>query len=584
MEPKTSPRVYRWVLPLWLALTAPAASLPGAANTNGVLTRIVLVRAGGLPVPGPWTTNTGGAMSLTLPKPTRLEISYAPIEAVTNEPIRLLRKMEGVDPDWQEAGGQMQRSEMQLMVLVHDESYRMLSFQRFTMKSESPGWRGDLAKSEFTRRGESLVVPPGARRLQVLFTAENWTVLGSAAIAGFRVWHQRADGQEENIWPDPDVLEGEDLDQPEGGPRHWQRGGIGARMAQVLTLPPPGAGHALAIQDDNVRLSATWQADIPLPDRVQPGDMLRLDWREVYSVGIGERSRATFPPLAPGTYVFRVKTVTPFGEPIGSELALTILIPQPLWRRASFFVPLSLATAAGIAALVWFIVNRRLQARLQRLEQRRQMEHERFRIAQDLHDDLGASLTQINLLSQTVHGKLARGDPAREDTDRLRTLSVGLTQKLDEIVWAVSPQHDTLESLLGYLTDFAEDFLEAAGIRARIHIPMQLPDWALSSSLRHNVFLSAKEALNNAVKHARATEVRLRATITGHVLELAIEDNGCGFSPPPPSSLRKHPSGGHGLEGIGNRMKSLGADFKLDTAPGRGTRVTLTVPLKTGTP
>jgi signal transduction histidine kinase len=283
--------------------------------------------------------------------------------------------------------------------------------------------------------------------------------------------------------------------------------------------------------------------------------------------------------LSPGTYVFRVKTVTPFGEPIGSELALTISIPQPLWKRLSFILPVLVASAATIAALVWVIANRRMQVRLNRLEHRRQVEHERFRIAQDIHDDLGASLTQINLLSQTVHGKLQSSDPARQDTDRLRTLSVGLTQKLDEIVWAVSPQHDTLESLLGYLTDFAEDFLEAAEVRARIQIPMQLPDWVLPSSFRHNVFLSAKEALNNAVKHGKPTEIHLNLAIIDHAFKLTIEDNGCGFSPPASARLQNILSGRHGLEGMRGRMDSIGGRFEVISAPGRGTQVIFTVPV-----
>jgi signal transduction histidine kinase len=413
-----------------------------------------------------------------------------------------------------------------------------------------------------------------------LLTSQFWTVLGCAAITDFKILRLNSDGDEENIWPDPNIEEGENLDQAEGTPRYWQRSSFGRRMAQVYGLPPPATGHALSIMDDDVRMSATWQAEVSLDNKTRAGDTLALEWREAYSVGIGGRSRATFEPIPCGKYVFRVKTVTPFGKPLGSELALTILIPQPLWRRPSFFLPLSLATAAGIAALVWFVVNRRLQVRLKRLEHRRQMEHERFRIAQDIHDDLGASLTHINLLSQTVHGKLQGNDPLRQDTDRLRTMAVGLTQKLDEIVWAVSPQHDTMESLLSYLTDFAEDFLQAAGIRARIQIPVQLPDWVLPSSFRHNVFLSAKEALNNAVKHGAPTEINLRLAIIDHAFKLTIEDNGCGFSPPASAPAQNIPSGRHGLEGMRSRMDSVGGKFEVISAPGRGTQVVFTVPVK----
>ena len=467
--------------------------------------------------------------------------------------------------------------------MIHGASNEILSYRTFIMTGESEGWGGDAAKSRFQQRRRSIYVPPGAEFMQVLLTAENWSVVGSAAITDFRVLRQDASGREENIWPDPNIEEGTNLDQPDGIPRYWQRSGVGKRMAQVTRLDPPAKGHALVIKDDDVRMSAAWQADVRLGGQAAAGEALTLKWQEAFSVGNGGRSRATFEPLPRGKYVFRVKTVTPFGEPIGSELAFTILIPQPIWKHPAFISSASLFSAATIAAIVWFLAHRRMQVRLDRLEHRRKMEHERFRIARDIHDDLGATLTQISLLSQAAHGKLETSNPAWQDTERLRSVAVMLTQKLDEIVWAVSPQHDTFESLLSYLTDFAEEFLEAAGIRARIHIPVEQPDWVVPSSVRHNFFLSAKEALNNTVKHAVATEVHLQVSITERTFKLTVEDNGCGFAPPPPTP-GKPASGRHGLDGMRNRMVSIGGDFTLDTAPGRGTRVTLTVPVTSATP
>ncbi len=557
------------------------AGLSGLADTNAPLSKIVLVRVGGLIVPGPWTTNNSGTMTLRLPKPARLEISFAPVDSASNQPIRLLRKLDGADTEWQEAGGQMQRAEMQLMVVIHDASNRILSHQRFSMGGESAGWRKELEHAEFRLRRESMVLPLGAERLQVLLTAENWTVLGSAAITDFRVLHQNATGQAENIWPDSHFEEGENLDRPDGTPRYWQRSGFGRNMAQIQRLPPPATGHALVIQDDDVRMSATWQADLPLGKRARAGETLRLEWRETYSVGIGERSRATFGPLPPGEYVFRVKTVTPFGEPIGSELALTILIPQPLWKRSSFVLPLTLLSVAAVAASVWFLVHRRAAVRLKRSEHHRWLERERVRIAQDIHDDLGASLTHMNLLSQTVLGKLAPDHPAWKDTGRIRRIAITLTETLDEIVWAVNPRHDTIESLINYLTAFTEEFLGAAGIRARIHVRLQLPAWSLPSGLRHNVFLATKEALHNVVKHANATEVHLRLEPQPAGFDLTIQDNGRGFSVPAIPTPAVGPSGRHrqGLAGVRERIESLGGRVTLESTPGHGTRIVFSVPL-----
>ena len=537
------------------------------------------MRVGGIRIPGPWSTNTSGVMSLRLPKPSRIEISYEPIDSVSNQPIRLQRKMEGLDGKWEEAGGQMQRAEMQLLVVIHGAANQILSHRTFTISGESEGWRGDVAQSEFRPRREAFVLPAGAEGLQVLFTAENWSVLGVAAITDLRVFYPDATGRGENLWPDPNFEEGEDLDRPEGTPRYWQRSGVGKPMAQVMKLPPPAKGHALVIKDDDVRLSATWQGDLPLGPQPRAGDKLILEWREAFSVGNGGRSRATFEPMLPGEYVFRVKTVTPFGKPIGSELALTILIPQPLWKRSSTLALGAAAVAAVVALVVRTVVRRRLQAQVDQAERRRRLEQERLRIAQDIHDDLGASLTHLNLLSQTALDKMDSNQAARKDTERLRGLTVNLTQKLDEIVWAVSPRHDTFESLLSYLTDLAEQFLGSAGIRVRIHVPIQLPGWTLESGLRHNVFLTTKEVLNNIVKHAKATEAHLRLALTGTGFELTIEDNGCGFSPRPLPAPDRERAARHGLESVQRRIESLGGTLSIDSTPGQGTRVVFLVPV-----
>ena len=101
---------------------------------------------------------------------------------------------------------------------------------------------------------------------------------------------------------------------------------------------------------------------------------------------------------------------------------------------------------------------------------------------------------------------------------------------MDEIVWAVNPRHDTLESLATYLEKFAQDWLATAGIRCRLDLPLQFPEWHLTSEVRHNVFLAFKEALHNAVKHSGASEVLIRLAVKEKSFELAVEDNGRGFA------------------------------------------------------
>jgi signal transduction histidine kinase len=546
----------------------------GRAGTNQPLARIMRVRVAGHVFYGDGITNLLRGGKLRLPAFERVEFTFLPVDEAKDQPLRLRRTLAGVEPDWREAGG-----EMLVLVLAYDESGHILSYTSFNMVGESEGWRGAVEKSEFYQRRESLTLPAGAERLEVLLIAADWNVLGTAAITDFRVFRQDTTGKAQNIWPDPKVEEGTNLDSPEGQPRYWTRGSLGKSMARVLKLPPPAQGHALVIADNDIHISPNWQADLPLGRKARTGETLTVEWREAFSVGTGGRKLAMFDSLSPGDYVFRVKTVTPSGEPIGGEAALAISIPQVIWKRPAV-IALGLA-AFGLAgaAMVRTATRRRLQAQLDEVERRRRIERERLRIAQDIHDDLGASLTHISLISQTAHEKIEKLHPAWVDTERLRALTTNLTRKLDEIVWAISPRHDTIESLLSYLTDLAEEFLGAAGIPTRIHFPDELPSWTLPPGLRHNVFLATKESLNNIVKHANATEVHLRLVILPGAFQLTVEDNGDGYSmlpPLPPAATRPvH----HGLEGIQERIESLGGKCSIDSAPGGGTRVVLTVPV-----
>jgi signal transduction histidine kinase len=450
------------------------------------------------------------------------------------------------------------------------------------MMGQSEGWNGAVEKSEFHPRREFLSLPAGAERLEVLLIAADWRVLGAAAITDFRVLRQDASGKTENICPDPKIEEGSNLNTPDGQPRYWTRGSVGARMARVLRLPPPAQGHALAITDEDIHLSPSWQTDLVLRPETRTGDTLLLEWREAFSVGTGGRQLAIFDSLPPGDYVFRVQAVTPAGERIGSETALPFTIPLAFWKRPAVISGAVAAFALAITLSVLSVTRRRLQARLDQLERRRRRERERRKIAQDIHDDLGATLTHLSLLGQTVHEKMGPTHAAWEDTDRLRALTASLTQKMDEIVWAISPRHDTVESLFSYLTDLAEEFLGAAGIRTRVHFPIQLPNWTLSPELRHDVFLATKESLNNIVKHGQATEVHLHLVIFPGAFQLTIEDNGVGFSPPPDPAAAQPRSRQHGLKGIRERIESIGGRCSIESAPGQGTRVVFKVPVDGG--
>ena len=147
------------------------------------------------------------------------------------------------------------------------------------------------------------------------------------------------------------------------------------------------------------------------------------------------------------------------------------------------------------------------------------------------------------------------------------------TRSLDEIVWAIKPENDSLESLIRYLSRFVESYLRLAGLRFRLDAPDDLPSQALTSTQRHNLFLTAKEAVHNVVKHAQASEVWLRIKLLENVLQLSIEDNGNGDAPALDASLNR------GSANMKQRMEQIGGTCTRTGIHGTGTTVSIAFPL-----
>jgi signal transduction histidine kinase len=207
------------------------------------------------------------------------------------------------------------------------------------------------------------------------------------------------------------------------------------------------------------------------------------------------------------------------------------------------------------------------------LERERTLERERARIAQDLHDDLGASLSRISLLSDMAKAGTSDGAPGENHVDKISQLAGQTLRALDEIVWAVRPGSDSLQSLVDYIAHFANELFKGDGVRCRLDLPDQLPSRPLPPEMRHNIFLIAKEALTNALKHSGAHEVTVRAATTAEALEISIQDDGKGFDSSNSANIRD----GNGLENMRDRAQAIGAALAVQSAPGKGTTVKLRV-------
>jgi signal transduction histidine kinase len=305
----------------------------------------------------------------------------------------------------------------------------------------------------------------------------------------------------------------------------------------------------------------------------------------------GTKRTASYSYVPPGDYRFRVRACNNDGvwNETGAVLALSV-VPY-LWQTPWFLGGSALGLAALAGAIIRSVEKRRLQLRLARLERERAIERERSRIAQDIHDDLGASLTRITLLSEAVRDNQSTSGVANPEVDQIYSTARELTRAMDEIVWAVNPQHDTLDSLATYLGKFAQDFLRAAGVRCRLDLPLQLPSMLLTSEVRHNLFLAFKESLHNAVKHSAASEVRIQLAVEPAMFTLSVEDNGHGIVPPGKSSAEpaKATPGnriltGHGLINMRRRLQEISGRCDVESRPGGGTRIRFTVAVTAAKP
>ncbi len=253
---------------------------------------------------------------------------------------------------------------------------------------------------------------------------------------------------------------------------------------------------------------------------------------------------------------------------MGMPQRVEMSIQLPVWKQPWFWWLVALAAASLLFAASRYLAGLRL-------EREHALQQERSRIAQDLHDNIGANLAQIGLLTEQVEQAMNDPDEMRAQLDRIFHVSQATAKELDTVVWAVDPSNDTLEEFARYLHGYAEDYLAMAGVRCHFTTTESMPEIHLSASLRHHLLMVVKEALHNVVGHASASLVTLSIGIERHIIRLEITDDGRGL--PAMDALRA----GNGLENMKKRAAEVGGRCEfLHPAYGKGTIVLLTVPVK----
>ena len=295
------------------------------------------------------------------------------------------------------------------------------------------------------------------------------------------------------------------------------------------------------------------------------------DWVEAQ-----QRRVAYYGQLPPGLYRFQVMAGGPDGGWREAGAGLRVEVVPRFWERRLVQVLAGALLVGGFLGVARIRASAKLRRRLQQLEAQQALENERRRIAEDIHDDLGSSLTRIAWLGELAAADKAAPAKVEAHTRKIAHHARQMVKSMDEIVWAVNPRNDTLHSLVQYVTYHANETCEPTPLNCRLEVPPDLPPLALSSDARHDLFLAVKEGLNNTLKHAAATEARIRFAAVDSVLTVVVEDNGRGFDP----LLQRPGRQGHGLPNLRRRIEGLGGTFCCDSAPGRGTRLSFVVKLR----
>lgn len=273
--------------------------------------------------------------------------------------------------------------------------------------------------------------------------------------------------------------------------------------------------------------------------------------------------------LQPGSYTFKVRAINGDGAVSAQPATFSFNILPPVWRRWWFLVLAALAMTAVVYLTYRYRVRRLLE-----------IERVRTRIATDLHDDIGASLSQIAILSEVASQRVNRdGVSVTEPLEMIANTSREMVDTMSDIVWAINPRRDRLSDLTHRMRRFASDVLAARDINFRFTAPPDEKVLKLGTDLRREVYLMFKESVNNLAKHSACTEADLEIVVAGDWLIVKVSDNGKGFDAAAAGNGHHDGMGGHGLHSMRQRAAALGGSFEVESGKGRGTIVTLKVPL-----
>ena len=268
--------------------------------------------------------------------------------------------------------------------------------------------------------------------------------------------------------------------------------------------------------------------------------------------------------------------MAPFGSPKWWEQPVAVnmmptLLPITVFFWQTGWFQITLLSVCGFVILI----SLRLMAQLtMHRNERFLLQQERARIARDIHDDIGARMTQLVLHGEVAQSELREGSEAQLHLIQICEEARGLLSTMDEILWAVNPKRDTVRDFAAYVCNYAQEFLKPTQIQCRFELDPEMSASDFNLPLRRSLLMAIKETLTNTVKHSAATELHLQIQWQGQRLNVVVRDNGRGFDPAIIKSQR------NGMTNMAQRMAELGGSCLVTSQPGQGCRVEFSIPLK----
>jgi signal transduction histidine kinase len=350
---------------------------------------------------------------------------------------------------------------------------------------------------------------------------------------------------------------------------------------RLFSLDVSDSAFTRGIPPDSMNVAIRWQephfsGSVFSPDYLPEGSALFSFFLEGFENRWSQPAPAnlfSYRNLPPGEFRLWAKCTDSFRNEGKPELLLIIHIKPPFWKTLWFLIPAILILVIMIILIVRKVQEIKYRNLLKEMEQRNAIDRERLRISQDMHDEIGSSLTQIAILSEIV--KQQDGDPEERNrtVSKISGISGKVVDEMSDIIWAMNPKNDNLDSFVTYLRQHASEYLSTAGIDANLSFPEDCPPVPMTSEQRRNLFLVVKEALHNVVRHSGATGVTMTITWVNGMLDFRIEDNGKGFDPEAVSLS------GNGMTTMRKRIGAIGGDYSIASEPGKGTRIGFSVQL-----